>query len=432
MNETRWSARLPLIVGFSAIVLMVGGIGAWSLSTQIAGAVVARGTVEVESERQVVQHPDGGVVGEITARDGDRVDAGQVLIRFDDTFLLSELSIIERQLLEIHVRKARLGAEQEGAEAMDVLPLPDYRLLDDEWIDGQIRGQVALFDARRVSLQQELEQLGEQRVQIDQQVDGIEAQLTSLGTQLEIIATERSDLQSLLDRGLVQAGRVLELRREEARLQGEIGRLTASVAEARTSQSALAIEALRLAERRREEAITQLRDLQYSEIELEERRLSLSERLARLEVRAPATGSVFGSQVFAVGGVVRAAEPMMYVVPGDQPLQVSARIDPIDVDQVYPGQPVSLMFTTFNRRTTPEVPGELVRVSADAVTDEATGMTYYEAVVIPDAGAIAEIPHLTLLPGMPVETFLKTEDRTPLTYLTQPLMVYFTRAFREE
>lgn len=432
MSERMWSARLPLVLGFAAIALLLGGLGAWSLGARIAGAVVATGTVKVESERQVVQHPDGGVVGEIHARDGDAVQAGDVLVRLDDTFILSELSIVERQLLEIQVRKARLAAERDGAETLEIGTLPEYRLLDAEWIAGQVAGQEDLFAARRASLAQELDRIGEQRVQIDQQIEGMEAQLAALRTQLGIIAEERTDLEGLLERGLVQAGRVLELRREEARLQGEIGRLTASVAEARTRQSALAIEALKLTDRRREEAITRFRDLQYGEIELEERRLSLTERLARLDVRAPVSGTVFGSSVFAVGAVIRAADPMMYVVPGDQPLLVSARIDPIDIEQVFPGQPVTLAFTTFSRRTTPEIPGRVVRVSADAVTDEATGVPYYEAVIEPDASKLAGIPGLELLPGMPVEAFLKTEDRAPLAYLTQPLTVYFNRAFREE
>ncbi len=432
MTNSQASARLPLILGFAAIVLLVGGLGAWSLGTRIAGAVVATGIVEVESERQVVQHPDGGVVGTIAARDGDRVEAGDVLVRLDDTFLLSELSIVERQLLEIQVRKARLSAERDGADAIELGELPEFMLLDEEWIADQITGQRSLFDARRNSLAQEIQQLGEQRVQIDQQIEGMEAQLAAFEKQLEIIAGEREDLEGLLERGLVQAGRVLELLREEAGLQGEIGRLTASVAEAKTRQSTLAIESLKLTDRRREEAITRLRDLQYGEIELLERRLSLTERLNRMEVRAPVGGVVFGSTVFAVGGVIRPADPMMYVVPGDQPMQVSARIDPIDIDQVFPGQPVTLAFSTFSRRTTPEVEGKVVRVSADAVEDRNAGLSYYEAIVAPEPDAMEALGDLQLLPGMPVEVFLKTEERTPLAYLTQPLTVYFTRAFREE
>ena len=432
MNNGVWNARLPLILGFAAIILLVGVVGAWSVGTRIAGAVVATGVIKVESERQVVQHPDGGVVGTILARDGDRVEAGATLVRLDDTFLLSELSIVERQLLEIQVRKARLAAERDGEDAVSLGELPEFILLDQAWIDDQIKGQVALFDARRVSLSQEVQQLDEQRVQIDQQIDGMEAQLTAFSKQLEIIASERADLEGLLEKGLVQQGRVLELLREEAGLQGEIGRLTASIAEARTRQSSLAIESLKLTDSRREEAITRLRDIQYSEIELLERKQSLTERLNRMEVRAPVSGTVFGSTVFAVGGVIRPADPMMYIVPGDQPLEVSARIDPIDIDQVYPGQPVALVFSTFSRRTTPEVQATVHRVSADAVEDQSSGLSYYEAIVAPDPESLLGLGDLQLLPGMPVEVYLKTEERTPLAYLTQPLTVYFNRAFREE
>ena len=432
MNNALWNARLPLILGFSAIILLVGVVGAWSVGTRIAGAVVATGIIKVESERQVVQHPDGGVVGTILARDGDRVEAGATLVRLDDTFLLSELSIVERQLLELQVRKARLAAERDGADAVVLGNMPDFRLLDQAWVDEQIVGQVALFDARRVSLAQEKQQLDEQRIQIDQQIDGMTAQLTAFGKQLDIIASERGDLEGLLEKGLVQQGRVLELLREEAGLQGEIGRLTASIAEARTRQSTLAIESLKLTDRRREESITRLRDLQYGEIELLERQQSLTERLNRMEVRAPVDGTVFGSTVFAVGGVIRPADPMMYIVPGNQPLEVSARIDPIDIDQVYPGQDVALVFSTFSRRTTPEVQGKVVRVSADAVEDRSSGISYYEAIVAPDPESMKGLGDLQLLPGMPVEAYLKTEERTPLAYLTQPLTVYFNRAFREE
>jgi HlyD family secretion protein len=239
-------------------------------------------------------------------------------------------------------------------------------------------------------------------------------------------------MQSLFDRGLAQGQRLLELQREDARIEGEIGNLMAMRAEAETRISALAIESLRLADERREAAITELRDLGFSQIELRQRRLSLLERLARLDVRAPVSGIVFASTVVAEQSVVRAAEPMMFIVPGDQPLQVSARIDPIDIDQVFPGQEVSLMFTTFNRRTTPEVPGMVLRVAADAEIDEITGVTFYQAVVVPDEDTLANMPDIALLPGMPVETFLKTQERTPLSYLTQPLTVYFQRAFRED
>lgn len=431
-DPKEWSARFPLVLGFASIFLLVGSLGAWSVGTQIAGAIVAPGIVEVESERQVIQHPDGGVVGEILAREGDKVEAGDVLVRLDGTFLRSELAIVEGQLLEIFARKARLEAEQLDASAPDFGSPPEFLTVHAEALEDQIKGQTTLFEARRASLAQNVLQLSEQQGQIESQIEGIVAQRTALDRQLELIEQELADIQDLFDKGLVQVTRLLELQREEARLQGEIGNLAAATAEARTRISGLEIQRLTLYDQRREDAITRLRDLRYSEIELEERRLSIVERLARLDVRAPVSGTVFGSKVASVQSVIQAAEPMMYLVPGDLPLQVSARISPIHIDQVYPGQDVALMFTTFNRRTTPEVPGKVFRISPDATMDEATGETFYEAVILPDQAAIRDIAHIQLLPGMPVEAYLKTQDRTPLSYMTQPLTIYFQRAFREE
>ncbi|MDW4549741.1 HlyD family type I secretion periplasmic adaptor subunit [Defluviimonas sp. D31] len=430
-NRARWSARLPLAIGFAALVMLTGGIGAWSVGTRIAGAVVAPGIVEVPSNQQVIQHPDGGVVGSILAHDGDTVRKGDVLVRFDGTFLRSELATVERQLLEIFARKARLEAERDNLEE-PVFNIDDsFASLDPAWVEGQINGQRSLFLARRDSIAKETDGLQEQIQQIENQIEGVGAQLVALTQQLGLIAEELHNQNSLFDKGLVSASRVLELRREEARLQGEIGRLTSATAEARTKISATGIEILKISDRRREDAITQIRDLQYAEIELQERRLSLKVRLTRLDVRAPVDGVVFESRVFALQSVIRAAEPMMYIVQGDQPLQVKARINPVHIDQVHAGQDVTLRFTTFDSRTTPEVHGTVSRVSADAVTDEKTGIQYYEAILTPDPDAFENRPDLVLLPGMPVESFLQTGDRTPLSYLTKPMVNYFNRAFRE-
>lgn len=430
-DKTPWSARLPMWIGMVSIFLLVGSLGTWSMATQIAGAVVATGTVKVESERQIVQHPDGGVVGRINVRDGDKVSAGDVVVRFDDTFLLSELAVVERQLLEAEARQIRLSAERDGLEIPEFAVPETFANLDPEWVESQMEGQRNLYVARRQSLTQETRQLEEQTLQIENQIVGIEAQRAGLDIQLELILEESDDLSALLSKGLVPAARVLELKREEARLKGEIGNLTARIAEARGRIAAINIEVIKLTDRRREEAIEMLRDLRFSEIELTQRRLRLYEQLARLEVRAPVAGTVFGTRVFALQSVVQPAEAMMYIVPGDQPLQVSARIDPIHIDQVFPGQPVKLRFSTFDQRTTPEIDGTVERVSADTVTDEATGAQFYEAILKPDAVALDALPDVELLPGMPVEAFLRTRDRTPLSYLTQPLTSYFNRAFRE-
>lgn len=423
---------LPITVGILGISALLGSVGAWSVGSRISGAVVATGVVEVESNRQVVQHPDGGVVGGIFAREGDLVEAGDVLVRFDETFLLSELAIVEGQLLEIFARRARLEAERDGATAPRFHPMPSLVTVDEVALQDQIEGQSSLFAARLASLAQQTRQIREQQQQIESQIRGRLAQRAAFDRQLALIESELADVQSLFEQGLVPTARLLGLQRTQASLEGDIGQLTAEMAEARGRIIGLSIEASALLDFRREEAIARLRDLSFNEGELKQRQLSLLEQRARLDVRAPVTGTVFETQVFAVQSVVRAAEPMMYIVPGAAPLQIAARIEPTDIDEVYAGQEVSVMFTAFNRRTTPEIRGTVLRVSAAAVVNETSGQSFYEAVILPDAVELAALEDVSIKPGMPVETFLKTEERSPMNYLTQPLTVYFQRAFREE
>lgn len=434
MSEpNKWSARRHLVVGFIALAALVVGLGGWSAMANIAGAIVASGMIEVEANRQVVQHPEGGVVGEILVDDGDEVEAGDVLIRFEDTLLRSELAIIEGQLFEILARRGRLEAERDGVDTI-VFPVELDQLAEASPIDTQDlkRGQTALFEARRTSLASEAEQLRERQTQIDRQIEGAESQLSALEIQLELIAEELADQEELLRKGLAQATRVLSLQREQARLYGQVGELTAAVAESRGRIAETEIEILKLSSQLREEAITTLRDLQYNEIELKERRLSTLETLSRLDVRAPSSGIVYDTSVHALRSVVRPADPLMFIVPQDSPLIISSRIETVHIDQVHVGQDATLRFSTFDQRTTPEIDGVVTKVSADAFTDEVTGQAYYAAELLPKPGELEKLAGNELLPGMPVESFIKTSDRTPLAYLTKPLTDYFSRAFRED
>lgn len=426
-----WSAALPAAVGFAALVLLVGGLGVWSTQTMLSGAVVSSGIVEVQSNRQVIQHPEGGVVGEILARDGDLVAAGQPLLRFDGTFLVSELTIIEGQLFESYARKARLEAERNGDEEIAIPDELAALLPELAEIGAMIEGQERLFLARRETIAKQTEQLREQAAQTESQIGGTEAQLISLRRQIDLIVEELADQQSLLDRGLTQASRVTALQREEARLIGDVGRLEAEIARLKGQIAGTGIEILTLEAARREEANAELRDLKFREVELAERRIALKERLSRLDVRAPVAGMVYGSEVFALLSVVQPAAPMMYIVPQDTPLLVAARVDAVHIDQVYAGQPATLRFPAFNQIETPELTGRVFNLSADAFTDERTGFSFYRVEVVPDEGELERLNGQLLLPGMPVETFIKTDDRTPLSYLTKPFMDYFVRAFRE-
>jgi HlyD family secretion protein len=347
----------PLALGYATLALLVLGLGGWGSLATLSGAVVASGRIEVEQSRQVVQHPDGGLVAELAVREGDRVAAGALLVRLDASALASELAIVEAELHEIMARRARLEAERDGTGGL-----------------GQ---------------------------------------------------------RSLLDRGLAEAGRVQALEREAARLRGSLGELVAARGAAGERIAEIDLEILRLGDRLREEAIAGLRDIHLRERELAERRAALSLRLERLEIRAPVAGAVLALAVSGPGAVVRPAEPVAQIVPDDRPLVVAARIRATDVDQVFPGQPATLRLPIFDRQLAPEVAGRVARLSADAFTDERSGQAFYRAEIVLDEGAEAQLAGLDLVPGMPVEAYLRTGAQSPLAYLVQPLAAYLSRALRE-
>ncbi len=427
----KWSAKLPLSIGFIGVVLLVAGFGTWSVTTTISGAIIAPGQIVVEQSRQIVQHPDGGVVGEIFAKEGDIVAAGDVLLRLDDTALKSELAVIESQFFELVARRGRLEAERDNADDITFSPALLERVTVDPEIRKLMDGQRRLFVARRETLEKEAAQLGERKVQIAAQIDGLDAQQEALNVQLALINEELEDQNKLLAKGLAQASRVLALKREKARLRGTIGELSASKAESAGRMIETDIGILRLSTIRREDAITRLRDLQFREFELSERRILTKETMSRLDVRAPASGAVFGLQVHAIRAVLRPAEPVMYIVPQDRPLVISSRVDPIHIDKIFVGQEVTLRFSAFDQRTTPEMFGTVVKISADSFVDEARGIAYYQARIVLNQSEYSKLKDLELLPGMPVQAYIRTADRTPMNYLIKPLADYFNKSFRE-
>jgi len=431
-TSKQWSATQPLVLGFVGLLALFGGFGTWAVTSQIAGAVVASGRIEVDRNRQIVQHETGGVVAEILVDEGDTVKAGETLLRLDADQLASQLAIVEGQLFELMARRGRLEAQRDEAEDI---------AFDEELIAAGVAnadtqelmsGQRNLFEARRVSVAQELDQLAKRSLQIGAQIEGVASQETALARQLELIEEELGNQQSLLDRGLTQATAVLTLQREQARLRGQIGELSAQKAQLQERVTEIDIERLKLGSAGREEAITRLRDLRYRELELAEQRRALRAEIDRLDIRAPVSGVIYAMQVQTPRSVVRAAEPLMYLVPQDRPLVIAARVQTIHVDQVAVGQDVNLRLSALNQRTTPELVGRVLQVSADAIEDEATGQPYYRAEIALNPGETEKLAEGTiLLPGMPVEAFIRTGERSPMAYLLKPMADYFARAFRE-
>ncbi len=432
LPDVRFSAARPMFIGMAALALLVGGFGAWAALASIAGAVVAGGRIQVETNQQVVQHPEGGVVGEILVANGDRVAAGDVVLRLDDTLMKSERTILEGQYHELIARRGRLTAERDGAAEVrydeDLLA----RAASDPSIAALVEGQTRLFEARRETQRKQISQLRERQLQIREQIGGAEAQKAALARQRDLIAQELEGQEKLYKQGLAQLNRLLSLRREEARLDGQVGELTAGVAQSRGRIAEIEIQILQLSTDRQEEAITTLRDVQHQENQVREKLASLRETMARLEVRAPFGGIVHGLTVHAVRSVVRPAEPILYVVPSDSRLVIEARVQTTEIDQIRAGQPATLRFSSFSSRKTPEVNGRIRTISADVFADEITGANYYLARIDIDEGEMEKLEGLELVPGMPVEAFMRTADRTPLEFLTKPLTDYLNRAFIED
>lgn len=428
---TKLSVRNPVTQGVVAILALVLGFGLWATLTQLSGAIVAQGQIEVERDRQVVQHPDGGVVAEILVTEGARVKAGQPLLRLDGAALRSELAIVDGQLSELTGRAARLTAERDGQPTL-VFPAELLaRATTAPEVAAQLDGQRRLFQARAATLTEQKDLLSQRIEQIHAQSNGIAAQSAALTRQLDLIEQELLSQQSLFKKGLAQVGAVLALQREEARLQGQIGGLQAELARSQGQVTETEIEISSLETRRREEATTELRQIGPTLLELGERRRALADRIVRLEIRAPVAGIVLGLQVKAPQSVLRAADPVLYVIPQDRPLVITARIAPIHIDEVTLGQEAELVFPAFSARDTPHLTGRITRIAADALTDPHTGATYYSAELQLSEGERALLGERSLVPGMPVEVFLQTGKHTPLAYLVKPFTDYFARALRE-
>lgn len=425
------SARKSVILGGVTAAILVLGFGLWSVLSEISGAIVASGQIEVSQNRQIVQHPDGGVVAEIAVKDAQAVQAGDLLIRLDGALVKSELAIVEGQLFEVMARSVRLAAERDDAEMPEFSGELEELAKTRPEVAELIEGQRSLFLARRESVLKQSEQLQKRSAQIASQIEGVDAQVDALSEQLSLIEQELTDQRTLLEKGLAQSSRVLALEREASRLQGSVGELKSSRAQAEGRATEVELEVLRLAAVRREEANTQLRDIGAKVLELAERRRALIEQIARLEIRAPVSGTVLGLAVTTPQAVVRPAEPLMYLIPQDRPLVINAQVQTIHVDEVHVGQKVRVMFPAFSSRTTPELWGHVVTVSADALVDERAQMAFYKAEIVLDPGELERLEGLTLIPGMPVEAFIETGARSPMAYLLKPFTDYFSGAFRE-
>ena len=419
-----------MLCGFAVMFLLVGGLGVWAATTEIAGAVIAPGVVVVESHVKKVQHPTGGVVGDLRVKNGSRVEQGELLIRLDDTLTRVNLQMITQQLDQLHVREARLKAERDDAASFAI---PDVLLArtGEPEIKEILKGEESLIRSRRESITGQKSQLHERTLQLGKEAEGIQAQIQAKRQEIGLIAEELEGLAHLEAKQLVTTTKVAALKREKARLEGELGQYEAAVAQASGRKTEIALQIVRLEQEMRTEVVKELREVQSRIAELSERRIAAEDQLRRIEIRAPEAGVVHQLAVFTQGGVINPGEPILLIVPQDQRLVIEARIAPKDIDQVFIGQMTTVRFAAFDQQTTPHVSGAVSSVSADLTRDPTTGEAYFTArISLPD-GELAQLGANKLQPGIPADVQIKTQDRTALSYLVKPLSDQVNKAFRE-
>ncbi|MBX7134085.1 MAG: HlyD family type I secretion periplasmic adaptor subunit [Fimbriimonadaceae bacterium] len=430
-GELGRSIRRHLVAALGVAVLVIFGVGGWASTTKLAGAVMAAGQLVVDSNIKKVQHPTGGVVGELNVRDGAQVKAGDIVMRLDETQTRATYAILARGLDELNARRARLEAERDDKPEFSLPP----ELLDrrgDTDVARILSGERRLFELRRSARAGQKAQLREREAQLQQEVRGLTDQASAKKHEIELIRIELEAMLELRQKNLVPISRVTALERDATRIEGERGQLIAAIAQTRGKIAETTLQVIQVDQDLRSEVAKELSEIRAKTAELSERKVAAEDQLNRVNIRAPLDGKIHQLAVHTVGGVINPGEPIMLVVPDGDALMVEARVAPQDIDQVRYEQPVVLRFTAFNQRTTPEINGKVSRVSADLTQDQRTGLGYYTVRVMFNETQFATLGLGDLVPGMPVEAFIQTGERTALSYLVKPLQDQVARAFREK
>lgn len=421
-DKERFGITSRIVVSGALAAALVVGAGGWAAQAKLSGAIIAQGQVAISQQVKTIQHRDGGIIADIPVRNGTAVRKGDVLLRLDETETRVELSIVQGQLQQLLAMRSRLVAERD--DAMNIV-FPTGPLSE-----AMVHSETKLFEENRAALLNQKEQLRLQILQLEEQTKALDAQARANTHEHTIVQKELEKTERLLSQGLIQISHQRDLQRQLARLEGTRGELAARAAEAGNEISEIRIKLLSLDQTRRKEAQTEIVNIEAKVAELTEREVAARDRLARTDVRAPVDGLVYDLQVHTIGGIIGSGTTVMSIVPAGEEMNVEIRIAPTDIDRIMPGQETRMRFTAFNQRTTPEFHGKVQIVAAGTSTDRATGQPYYLATVEPDD--LLQLGDRKLIPGMPVEVYVQTEERSAISYLTKPFVDQMMKAFREE
>ena len=420
-----------LRTGLLGGLFLIFGLGGWASFASIEGAVIAPGKIIVESQPKTIQHRDGGIVDEILVQNGDIVEINDVLVRLNPTESKSEKQIVVNRLLEREAEIARFKAELDNHATID-WPESLLSRQSDPDVAKIIANQNQLFRARSRAVTGEASQLRERKLQTQEQIRGMNDLKSARQEQLRLIDSELSGLRELLAKGYVSQSRVMAVEREQARLHGDIASQNAEIARLNSAIGEIDLQIGQLTRDSRAEILGDLRRSEGEANDLRAQLENLEDRMQRIDIRAPVAGKVHAQMVTTIGGVVKSGEVLMQIIPQNDQLVVDAMVSTRDIDQVYPTQEAAITLSAFNQRTTPQLAGKVIDISANSLTDEATGLPYFQALIEIPSEEIARLDGLKLVPGMPADVFIKTNSRTVSSYLMQPFTDTMQRAFREE
>jgi HlyD family secretion protein len=420
-----------LVQGFIGLFLLVIVIAGWVGSMKIQGAVIASGSIVVEGKPKTLQHLDGGIIGEILVQNGSVVETGDVVLKLDPTEIDANRTIVEKRMFVALARSARLKSTRDGSAKID-WPTQLIDVADRPDVAEVMSGQGKLFRARKNSLNGQIGQLRQRVGQSAEQISGIEELIDSKRVQLGLISQELDGLRELLAKGFVSKTRVLALEREESRLNGEIDTLRSDIARTRSLISETRIQIIQLQKDNEAATLTELREVESELSDLNEQLTTASDKRFRVDVTSPVAGIVHDLSATTIGGVIRPGDPIMQIIPINNRLLVESRVLPVDIDQVFPGQPATIRMSAFNQRTTQELNGFVTKLSANSLIDQATGISYFNVIIEVSDEELEKLGNLVLVPGMPAEAFIQTKSRRVLSYMFKPFSDQLSRAFRED
>ncbi|WP_282063781.1 HlyD family type I secretion periplasmic adaptor subunit [Roseobacter litoralis] len=425
----RSATRRISMTGALGLLALLALFGIWANTTVISGAVIAQGQTVVRGQPKVVQHLDGGIVAEIAVQNGDLVAAGELLMRLDPALLRLNLDVAYRRLADALTLKARLEAEQKNTAA----PVFEYPNLPFDLPDmtGNEISQREIFDARAAIRRGLNDKLIEAEQKYDSQIAGQIAQVSALDEQITLLEADLQNMQTLAARDLILRRDLNEMQRSRAEMVGRRAGLEAEIARLSNTRRDSELQTLQNQRAFHEDVVTQLREVTTSIEELVLDIVTRTAQLDRVEVRAPVAGVVHELQVSTVGGVVAPGAVIVQVIPQDQGLDFEVRVNPRDIAQVYVGQPATAIIAAFDPRTTPKLEGKVTQISPTAIIDPQSGQQYFRATFSIPPTEIAELGSVDIVPGMPVEGYLATTDRSVLGYMLSPLHDPMRRMFRE-